>query len=598
MRNVHKMYKPGIRYLLEIKNTMAGCLRGATSLPGIQVYMCISFVLIAQLCRASESVPDLAGTSESRPNILLIIADDLGYSDIGAFGSEIRTPRIDELARNGTSFTNFHVHSNCSPTRSMLFSGVDSHRAGLGTMQGYQTENQAGKRGYEGYLNADVVSFASLLKEANYSTFMTGKWHLGLAGDLLPGKRGFENTYILGEGSADHFDPKQGTLSIIPEPNYRSNGKKVLPTAEGFYSTKFFTDQMIAMLERRQKRDNPFLAVVSYTAPHWPLQAPEDFIDNYDGAYNDGYEAVRADRLAKQKRLGIVPGNVIEAAQSPVWRRWNNLHSDQRLAEIRRMQTYAGMIEAMDHHLGRLLDYLKQSGDFDNTVVIFMSDNGPEGNNPIDLRDNPVWVPANFDLSVENIGKPGSYSYYGPGWAHVSATPFRLYKAFPTEGGIRVPGIISYPAGFRSGVISSAFISVLDIVPTILEIAKVDYPKTLNDIELPLLDGASMVRHLKGLTDHVHEKAYAMGWELWDRKALIQGDWKIVGIDNPWGEGETTWMLYDLSSDPGEMVNLATKMPGKLVQMKSLWDHYAKTNGVIKPNGLSLKFSNTLNYYQ
>lgn len=548
-------------------------------------------------CEPSEN-PKPNEFNRSRPNILLIIADDLGYSDIGSFGSEINTPRLDDLAKKGIRLTNFHAHSNCSPSRAMLFSGVDNHLAGLGTMQGYQTKNQKGVRGYEGYLNFDVVSFATLLKNSGYATFMTGKWHLGMADHLLPSKRGFEETYVIGEGSADNFDPMQGTLSIIPVPNYRENGKIVTPSSEGFYSSAFFTDKMVAMLKSRKKGDKPFLSVVSYIAPHWPIQAPDNFIDHYEGVYDGGYDAVRAARLIKQKRLGIILDDITEAEQNDVWAKWGDLDSDQKKAEVRRMQTYAGMVEAMDFHLGRLLDFLKTSGEYDNTIVIFLSDNGPEGNNPIDLRDNSVWVPANFDLSTENIGKPGSYSFYGPGWAHVSATPFRLYKAFPTEGGIRVPGIISYPAGFKSGVVSSAFTSVLDIAPTILEMAGVDYPRTYNNITLPALDGASMAGHLMGQTNQVHEENYSMGWELWDRKALIQNNWKLVAVNQPWGEGEENWALYDLSTDLAENVNLAIEMPDKLAQMKILWEEYTIRNHVVKPEKMSLKFSNTLEYYK
>ena len=512
-----------------------------------------------------------------KPNVLLIVADDLGYSDLGSFGGEINTPNLDALANEGIRLTNFQTAPTCSPTRSMLLSGTDSHQAGLGNMGELLQDYQKGQPGYEGHLNTRVANMAEVMKEGGYNTYTVGKWHLGRTEETSPKARGFDRSFILVQGGASHFDDQFAIIGADPKAIYREDGKQV-EVPKDFFSTDFYTDRLIDYIEKDKSTDKPFLAVLSYTAPHWPLHAPDEWIDRYKGRYAEGYEAIRQARLARMKELGIVAKDV--TANTPmegVLPTWEQLTDEQRAREARGMEIYAAMVEHMDHHIGRLMDYLRETGELDNTFIFFMSDNGADGNSPVDLPGNREWMAKTFDNSLENMGRKGSYIDYGAQWAQVGATPFAYFKGFTTEAGITVPAIVKYPKfAERKGAIDKNFYHVMDVMPSVLELAGIEAPnKTFKGREVQPIQGVSMLKGLQG--EAMPERV--VGWELFGRRALRKGDWKMVWMTEPYGKAE--WQLYNLAKDPVEAHDLAAKEPAKLAEMVKEWEGYVARNNVL-----------------
>jgi arylsulfatase len=520
-----------------------------------------------------------ATEAANRPNILLIAVDDMGYSDVGPFGSEIKTPSIDSLAKEGVKFTNFYVGPSCSVTRSMLFSGNDNHVAGLGNMQELLAPNQVGQPGYEGFLNDRVVSMASLLKTAGYHTYMAGKWHLGDEPDQDPSKRGFERVYTMLQGGTSHFDD-EWMMYANYTPTYREDGVRT-HVPQGFYSTEFYANQIIKYMDE-QKDDKPFFAYLSFTAPHDPLHVPDEWLDRYKGQYNDGYNALRTRRLARMKELGIVPS---EAALGPWMKQvpqWEKLTAEQKKMEIRRMEIYSAMIENIDHHIGRVLQYLENSGKMKDTLVVFFSDNGANG---FEMDSYPgtdeAWMEHNSDNRFSNWGKRGSRIAQGPGWAQASSTPFHLYKNFLTEGGIRSPLIISGPGVAHQDEAVDGVAHVMDLAPTFLELAGATYPATYNGKPVEQPRGKSMVPLLSDNSSTVHGPDETIGWEYNNFKAIRIGDHKATWISRPYGPSE--WQIFDLSVDPGESKDLSTQEPKLRQRLIDAWEEYAKSVGVVPP---------------
>ena len=404
-----------------------------------------------------------------RPNILLIVADDLGYTDLGAYGAEISTPNLDKLASGGVKMTGFYASPFCSPTRSMLMSGSDNHLVGFGDMAELMLPEQRGKPGYEGNLNERVVPMAQVLKDAGYRTAMAGKWHLGVKEEFSPATSGFEQSYAMVMGGASHWGDQSGIVAMDPakppKAIYRENGKAIDIPRDGFYSSQAFTDKLLDYLKSGEQSGKPFFGYLAFTAPHWPLHAPDADIAKYEGRYKEGYDKLRKERLERMKRLGIV------AADTPVyeghshWPKWDSLTPAQQEAEARRMTVYAAMVDHMDRQIGRVLDYLKARGELDNTFIFFMSDNGADGNSVYDVGRTREWIEKDMDNSTANTGKPGSFIEYGPGWAQVGSTPFKLYKSFMYEGGITVPAIAWGP-GIKGGALKREFAHVTDVAPT------------------------------------------------------------------------------------------------------------------------------------
>lgn len=532
----------------------------------------------------------------TRPNILLIVADDLGFSDIGAFGGEIDTPNLDALAREGLRLTDFHSGATCSPTRSMLLSGVDNHLAGIGSMAELTVPEQQGKPGYEGYLNDRVVPFPQLLRQAGYHTLMAGKWHLGLTEERSPTARGFEKSFALLRGADDHVAQPWNTRIDPAQPLYREDGRLATVPAD-FYSSNFYADKLVSYLQATQGDGKPFFAYLTFTAPHWPLQAPAEAIAKYEHRYEAGYDVIRSERIARQKSLGLLPKDFQPAKALSVFPSWGKLTPAQQKQEARRMAVYAAMVDVMDQNIGKVVRQLKASGQYDNTLIVFISDNGAEGANVAD-RASAI----QRDNRLANIGKPSSYASYGPNWAQVSALPFSLFKGYSHEGGTTVPTIVRYPSALSKGRQTGGVLGVpghvTDIAPTLLQLAGVAYPQKVGDLPAPTLQGRSLLPVLSGQATDLGER-FDKGWELFGQKAYRQGDWKIVYSVPPFGPGD--WQLFNLSNDRAEQRDLAAQHPDKLAELKAAYAAYVHRNGVQEVPRLAERIAerySSLNYFE
>lgn len=532
-----------------------------------------------------------ASSDPARPNILLVVADDMGYADLGSFGSEIETPNLDSLAASGVQLTNFQAMPACSPTRAALLTGADPHQVGLGNMAEETAPNQEGKKGYEGYLNDRAVTIASLLRDAGYDTYLTGKWHLGKTEQTGPDQRGFEHSFSLLSGGASHYPDMKPAYAPTPDAKapYAQDGKRLdaLP-ADFSYSSQYYADRMIRYIAADKDSGRPFFGMLAFTAPHWPLQAPDAAIAKYHGRYDAGYDALLEARLNKQKALGLVPQDAEPAARSPKGRAWDSLSPEERQREARAMEIYAAMVDQMDANTGRVFDYLRQNGLYDNTVVIFISDNGAEGHDidetwPADqFPEIRKVIDETNDFSYAHMGKPGSYTFLGPNWSRVSAPTLSLFKGFPTEGGTRTAGIIRIPGADPQGKKLDQLVSVKDFAPTLLELAGVKHPgQQYKGRDVVPMTGTSIIPLLKG--EKVAERT--QGGELFGKRFVRKGDWKLVHMPKPWGTGD--WQLFNLQSDMAERHDLSAKEPGKVAELKKVWDQYAQENHVILPDHVS-----------
>ena len=543
-----------------------------------------ALVMIAAIGFAScNQTKQKAENEMAKPNIIIIVADDMGYSDIGAFGGNIATPVIDNLAKEGIKFSNFYVQPTCSPTRSSLLTGNDNHVAGLGIMSeaNYPVLERQNLPGYSGHLTKQVVTIPELLRELGYHTYMTGKWHLGEGEGQDPYDRGFEESFILGTGGGSHWNDKKA-LAPPQHMAYTRNGKEVELPAD-FYSSRNYTDSMLRFIDKNKQDEKPFFAYLSYTAVHDPLQAPKEYIDKYKGKFDMGWDSLAALRLNNLKALGIVPGN-IKNSPNPSIPKWNKVPEHMRHEFARNMEVYAAMLDYMDMSIGRVIDYLKKEGMYENTMIVFMSDNGANGAQATTYPGNEDGkYLATFNNQLENLGLQNSYAEMGPGWAQASSLPFRLFKGFATEGGIRAPLIIKMPGKMKeAGQWKNNFVHVTDIMPTIIELTGTTYPKQYKGNNIHELIGQSVLPLLGGDTNMVKSNN-GKGWELFEMKAYIKDNWKILRLPQPFGTG--TWQLYDVQKDPGETTDLAAKYPEVFEEMKKQWNDYVQQNQVYDHKG-------------
>jgi len=541
----------------------------------------ILLVVLISLVGCGKDVPEPATptttTGEARqPNIVLILADDLGYADLGIYGSEIPTPNLDSLAREGMLLTSFYANMTCSPTRSMLMSGTDSHLAGLGIMAPPTRPEHKDQPGYLSYLNFQVLSLADLLSDAGYDTYITGKWHLGMDVETGPVARGFKRAFVSLDGAA-HLGPWDWRGP--QDANYR-DGEELVQVGEDFYSTRVYTERMIDYIEADRGDGRPFFAYLAYTAPHWPLQAPEASIARFKGKYDAGYEQVYLERFANLQRLGFIPADA-EAMDLDVFSpRWADQGDEEKALAARRMEIYAAMVSDLDNYIGQFIDYLKEVGEYDNTFIMFFADNGAEA----DRRDlNPPIVEhvgVEYDHSLENLGNWNSYVMYGPNWATVSAAPFRRHKFTGFEGGIHVPAFVHEPGRVSAGTRNDAYATVMDVLPTLVELAGGEIPQgSYEGREVLPVQGVSLLPLINGEAESVHSPDEFTGFELYGHRSVRQGDWKIV-----WdaAEGENArWMLFNVADDFAESQDLSEQNPEKLAEMIELWSRYAAENNVI-----------------
>lgn len=537
---------------------------------------------VAPACAAGEAqaAPARPGgppAAPARPNIVMLVADDWGYSDVGAYGSEIATPNIDALARRGVRFSNFHVAASCSPTRAMLLTGVDNHRNGVGNMPETMPAAHLGRPGYDGVLNDRAVTLATMLRDSGYHTYITGKWHLGKSAETLPQRRGFERSYIQADSGSDNWEQRPYVF-LYDKANWLEQGQPAqLP--KDYYSSTFIVSKAIEYIKQGSDDGRPFFAYLGFQANHIPLQAPQAYIDKYRNAYGDGWSALRQARRERASALGLVPAGAPMAAMAST-ADWNALGPGQRRYEARRMQVYAAMAEAMDAEVGRLVAHLKGSGQYENTVFVFLSDNGAEPTDPAKVPAIRAWLAFNYSTAIERMGGKGGYASLGPSWASAAAAPLSGYKFFAGEGGLRTPLIVAGLPGMRRNAIAPSFAHVTDLMPTLLEAASVaPHGGRYQGRAVEAIVGSSLVPVLQGQARRTHPAGQAIGYELSGNAALFKDNYKLTRNAPPGGDGR--WRLYDIEADPGEVLDLQTRQPGKFAELQADYAAYVRDNGVL-----------------
>ncbi|MCY4426604.1 MAG: arylsulfatase [Halieaceae bacterium] len=557
-----------------------------------------SFAILAMLLVLALLQPGASWATEckKRPNVLLILADDLAHTDLGAYGGEIETPNLDRLAQKGVKLTSFYTAPTCSPTRAMLLTGRDPHAVGLGTMAEALHASPFMRKapGYTGHLDPGVKTLAELFAGAGYMTAMTGKWHLGMRPEHDPSARGFERSFVLLQGGADHFGAYQAEPGQKGRPaaSYREDGAPArFPV--GKYSSDFYTSRMLEYLNAEERGGRPFFAYLAFTAPHWPMQAPDDVIDKYKGRYSDGPAALHRSRLKAMQTHGIVIEDAL-TAPSPDAAEWESLDENARAVASRGMEVYAAMVDNLDQNVGRILQALEDRGELDNTIVLFMSDNGAEGQTkqslaylikamgvPDDARD----AFPRLNNNPDTLGRAGSFYTYGPAWAQAGAGAFSRFKSSTYEGGVRAPAIISGP-GIAAGLVERQPLSARDVLPTLLELTGVDAGgDTQADDETAGISWADLIGEH---ADTVNVAQRILAWELFFRRGVRIGDWKAVYAsmsprfrsDPGTGAAGVKWRLYNLADDAGEQHDLADKHPQVLEKLIAAWDRYAAANQV------------------
>lgn len=565
-----------------------------------------------------------------RPNILLIVGDDMGYSDIGAFGSEIRTPHLDALAAEGRLLTSFYSGAVCAPSRAMLMSGADHHRVGVGVNPEvvaslilrrvapfgteYGFDNLPPE--YRGYLRDDALSLPELMRDHGYRTLMSGKWHLAQEvarpqpGELTPGDgglaellpvrprpasfpnaRGFDQSFMLLDFGASHFAPVPGKPTRYDLGTYGENDRTFHANAlpQDFYSSTHFTDKLLEYLKSGQSAEQPFFAYLSYTAPHFPLQAPAEDIAAYAGHYDAGYDVIRARRLQRLKELGLIAPDFamfsVPPKDDPLMsdRPWTELNADERAYQARVMEVYAAMVTHMDRQIGRVIEHLKDSGQYDNTLIVFLSDNGPD-----DGREAPEG--PNLDNSLDNLGRPGSAGVYGTRWAEVGATPFRMWKGRAgAEGAHSTPALVKLPRQSAALPAVREPVHITDLLPTFLEAAGIALPRDrYQGRAIVNVEGVSQWRALQSAAALAPAaRAQPLAGEVLGISAYVRdGGWKlskqpVAGDSLDMGFDDIAWQLFDMVTDRGETRDVAADHPGVVALLRQQWDAYVERNRVL-----------------
>lgn len=544
-------------------------------MPGQRLAASMAF-LAAMLATPVSSNETLSGTgSDQRPNVVVILVDDAGLTDFTPFGGEAKMPAIQTLAERGIKFSNYHTSPLCAPSRAMLLTGIDNHRTGIATIPEVLTANQAGQPGYSMFLEPGVRTLADRLKAEDYRTYMTGKWHLGSGAQDLPNSHGFDRSFALDASGADNWEqkPYMGYYDFAP---WYEDGKPAdLP--EDFYSSKFIVDRMIRYLEsdKQPNRRQPFFSYLAFQAIHIPVQAPREVTDSYNGVYDQGWHQLRKMRHQRAIALGLIAPDTALAEMPANSRDWGNLSPQDRALYARAMQVQAAMLESMDSHIGRFIEYLNGRGELDNTLFIVTSDNGPEPSYPLDISGMKTWMSFNgYNHRLDNLGEKGSMVAIGPEWASASASPLNMFKFYAAEGGIRVPLIIAGPNIERQNW-QPAMVMVTDIAPTVLDYLEVkDQHK-----EAVAITGRSMMPLLEGSATEIYADDEAIGMEVSGNSVLIKGDYKLSRNSPP--HGDNIWRLYNLAADPGESQDLRALQPEQFDLMMEDYKKYESEFGVI-----------------
>jgi arylsulfatase A-like enzyme len=494
---------------------------------------------------------------KKQPNIIVILADDLGFSDIGAFGSEIKTPNLDKLAKNGLILKQFYNAGRCCPSRASLLTGLYSHQAGVGDMV-----QDKGFPAYQGYLNEHCITIGQALKQAGYNTIVSGKWHVGLVPSAWAVNRGFDDSFTLQNNGSSYFN-SQPLYNDGRNVTFLKGDKEIIRTDTSTYLTQEITNFAIGSLEKQRNQQKPFFLYVAYNAPHWPIQALPEDIAKYRGKYLDGWDKLRARRFKKLKEQRIIDENWNLTNRFEKVPDWEKLSDDEKDKWDHRMAIYAAMIDRMDAGIGEILEKVKSLGEEDNTLVLFLSDNGGSAD---DVK--------NWNYVTQKNGTPGSVasidSYESP-WGNVSNTPFQLFKKNTHEGGIASPFIAYYPKHIKAGILSNRVSHLIDVFPTCLEFAGSQYPDFFQGKKLIPLEGISLKKEFEGQQSDAHK---ALFWEHEGSKAVRKGQWKAVA------ENKQPWELYNLATDRTETKNLAKSEPELLQTLIDLHQQWSVKVGV------------------
>ncbi|PAW81339.1 MAG: arylsulfatase [Pedosphaera sp. Tous-C6FEB] len=548
----------------------------------------------------------------NKPNILIILADDLGWSDLGCYGGEIRTPNLDSLAADGLRFTQFYTCTRCCPSRASLLTGLYPHQAGIGLMTSDQAAKYPGAGdkgeafpGYRGALNASCVTIAQVLKPVGYRTAAVGKWHVG--DREPPTKRGFDDFYgFVGGYGVDSWEPRM--MTRLPE----GRPQRTYKPGE-FFATDAITDHALDFLADMRSTGAPWLLYIGYQAPHFPVQSKHEDMSGYPEIYAKGWDNIREQRLALQKKIGLVPENTSLTPRSKIthpvaakrlgsWTddgnnpAWDSLPAD-RLADLaQRMAVYAGMVTGMDRNIGRLLADLRASGQLENTLIIFLSDNGacaewePFGfemlptPNPvpgIGINQGTQALPNRIYRGDElaMMGQAGSFPSYGSGWANACNTPWRLYKHYGHEGGIGTPLIAHWPAAVGKDKNHGRFVHepshLIDVMATCVDIAGAKYPAEWNGKNVLPMEGVSLRPLLAPSASPAPRAPRLLAWEHEGNRAIREGNWKLVSL------AAAPWELYDMEADRGEMHDMAASQPERVKDMSTKWEAWAKRTNVL-----------------
>ena len=524
------------------------------------------------------------GRAAKRPNIIVTMADDMGFSDIGCYGGEINTPVLDSLAANGLRFRSFYNYARCCPTRASLVTGLYPHQAGVGHMMSEFRKDGEPIPSYMGNLNKSCVTFAEVMKSAGYTTLMSGKWHVTPAegtGEKVdrsswPMQRGFDKFFGTIHGAGSFYDPislMRGNESEDPGPDF------YYTTAIGENASQFIGEAL------DENPDAPFFLYMPFTSPHWPLHAPEDAIAKYKGRYDMGWDALREERLQRMREMGVLDETAALSDRDPSQLPWEE--APDKEWQARRMEVYAAQIELMDEAIGNVVDTLKARGELDNTLILFLADNGgcaEEARDTWQAFHIPTETYAGEPVAVGNDpavmpGAEENYQSYGIPWANVSNTPFRYYKHWVHEGGISSPLVAHWPAGITSiGGWTDQVGHLIDIMATCVDVGGATYPETHNDNAILPMEGASLAPTFTGNTAEGHPEG--LYWEHEGNRAVRHGKWKLV---SKWSKPEDgRWELYDLERDRSELSDLAADMPDRVAELAGMWETWAERVGVIE----------------
>jgi arylsulfatase len=491
------------------------------------------------------------GSTPRRPNIVLILADDMGFSDLGCYGSEIETPNLDRLAAGGLRFTEFYNCSRCCPTRASLLTGLYPHQTGMGDM----TEDPGKTPAYQGYLNNRCVTIAEVLRAAGYRTGMVGKWHVGEQRPHWPVDRGFDRFYGLISGASHYFTPSK--VRTDAPCTWAIDGSPYAPPEDGFYATDAFTERALNFLDSPTPAPAPFFLYLAYTAPHWPLHARPEEIAKYRGRYRKGWDQLREERHRKMIEMGLVRPEWPLTPRDPAAPEWAQVDPDERDL---RMAVYAAQIDRMDQGIGRIVEKLRRTGELSNTLILFLSDNGGAAEE------------VHRSDAGSTIGTKESYESYGLPWANASNTPFRLFKHWVHEGGIATPLIVSWPDVIRRPGITSEVGHVIDLMATAVDVAGASYPRRYQDHEIQPMEGKSLAPIFRTGSRPDPGPVF---WEHEGNRAVRQGKWKLVG------RHRGPWELYDMEKDRTELTNLSDREPGKVSELTALYQRWSERCGVV-----------------